>query len=212
MAGNPDCCLALDEWQQRFAAWVREPTPQALLNANIYFDFRPLAGASTLAERLRTFVLGLTTDNRLFLRMLTANALQAEPPLGVIRTFRTDEGPHAGTIDLKSHGTRIFVDAARTFALGLGIPETNTVQRLRLATRRLNLGERETEAAVDAFEFLQMLRLRVQRGGLDDSGEAAPARNRLNPHALNELDRRLLKEAFRQARSLQQLLERTLGQ
>ena len=212
MAGNPDCCLALDEWQQRFAAWVREPTPQALLNANIYFDFRPLAGASTLAERLRTFVLGLTTDNRLFLRMLTANALQAEPPLGVIRTFRTDEGLHAGTIDLKSHGTRIFVDAARTFALGLGIPETNTVQRLRLATRRLNLGERETEAAVDAFEFLQMLRLRVQRGGLDDSGEAAPARNRLNPHALNELDRRLLKEAFRQARSLQQLLERTLGQ
>jgi CBS domain-containing protein len=217
MAGNPDCCLALDEWQRRFAAWVREPTPQALLNANIYFDFRPLAGASSLAERLRTFVLGLTTDNRLFLRMLTANALQAEPPLGVIRTFRTEEGPHAGTIDLKSHGTRIFVDAARTFALGLGIPETNTVQRLRLAARRLNLGDRETEAAVDAFEFLQMLRLRVQRGGLDDSGvdatrEAAPARNRLNPYALNELDRRLLKEAFRQARSLQQLLERTLGQ
>jgi CBS domain-containing protein len=149
--------------------------------------------------------------------MLTANALQAEPPLGVIRSFRTDEGPHAGTIDLKAHGTRIFVDAARTFALGLGIPATNTVQRLRLAARRLNLGERETEAAVDAFEFLQMLRLRVQRGGLDDGGsdatrEAAPARNRLNPHALNELDRRLLKEAFRQARSLQQLLERTLGQ
>jgi len=217
MAGNPDCCLALDEWQQRFATWVREPTPQALLNANIYFDFRPLAGATSLAERLRTFVLGLTTDNRLFLRMLTANALQAEPPLGVIRTFRTDEGPHAGTIDLKSHGTRIFVDAARTFALGLGISETNTVQRLRLAARRLNLGDSETEAAVDAFEFLQMLRLRAQRGGLDDSGvdaarEAVPARNRLNPYALNELDRRLLKEAFRQARSLQQLLERTLGQ
>ncbi len=217
MAGNPDCCLALDEWQQRFAAWVREPTPQALLNANIYFDFRPLAGATSLAERLRTFVLGLTTDNRLFLRMLTANALQAEPPLGVIRTFRTDEGPHAGTIDLKSHGTRIFVDAARTFALGLGISETNTVQRLRLAARRLNLGDSETESAVDAFEFLQMLRLRAQRGGLDDSGvdaarEAVPARNRLNPYALNELDRRLLKEAFRQARSLQQLLERTLGQ
>jgi CBS domain-containing protein len=214
MAGNPDCCLALDEWQQRFAAWVREPTPQALLNANIYFDFRPLTGASTLAERLRTYVLGLTTDNRLFLRMLTANALQAEPPLGVIRSFRTDEGPHGGTIDLKSHGTRIFVDAARTFALGLGIPETNTVQRLRLATRRLNLGERETEAAVDAFEFLQMLRLRVQRGGVDDSGapDVALARNRLNPYALNELDRRLLKEAFRQARSLQHLLERSLGQ
>jgi CBS domain-containing protein len=220
MARNPDCCLALDEWQQRFAAWVREPTPQALLNANIYFDFRPLAGTTTLAERLRAFVLGLTTDNRLFLRMLTANALQAEPPLGVIRTFKTDEGPHEGTIDLKSHGTRIFVDAARTFALGLGIAETNTVQRLRLAARRLHLDERSTDSTVEAFEFLQMLRLRVQRGGLDEgeidvareADAAAPGRNRLKPDALNELDRRLLKEAFRQARSLQHLLERTLGQ
>jgi CBS domain-containing protein len=211
MARNPDCCLAYEEWQGRIVRSVREPTPQALLNANIYFDFRPLAGATPLAERLRAFALGLTTDNRLFLRMLTANALQAEPPLGVIRSFRTDEGPHAGTIDLKSHGTRIFVDTARAFALGLGIAETNTAQRLRLAARRLNLGEREADAAVEAFEFLQMLRLRVQRGGLDDAGVDA-ARNRLNPDALNELDRRLLKEAFRQARSLQQLLERTLGQ
>ncbi len=221
MARNPECCLALDEWQRRFAAWIREPTPQALLNANIYFDLRPLAGAAALAERLRDHVLGLTTDNRLFLRMLTANALQAEPPLGVIRSFRTDEGPHAGTIDLKSHGTRIFVDAARAFALGLGIPETNTVQRLRLASRRLNLEERDAAALVDAFEYLQMLRLRVQRGGPDAEGGARveppaahpdPGRNRLDPYALNELDRRLLKEAFRQARSLQQLLERSLGQ
>jgi CBS domain-containing protein len=221
MARNPDCCLALDEWQRRFAAWIREPTPQALLNANIYFDLRPLAGELALAERLRDYVLGLTADNRLFLRMLTANALQAEPPLGVIRSFRTDEGAHAGTIDLKTHGTRIFVDAARAFALGLGIPETNTVQRLRLAARRLNLEERDAEALVDAFEYLQMLRLRVQRGGLDadarlqaepPAGHVDPARNRLDPYALNELDRRLLKEAFRQARSLQQLLERSLGQ
>jgi CBS domain-containing protein len=220
MARNPDCCLALDEWHARFAQWVREPTPQALLNANIWFDFRPLAGEPALAERLRDYVLGLTADNRLFLRMLTANALQAEPPLGVIRSFRTDEGPHAGTIDLKSHGTRIFVDAARTFALGLGLPETNTAQRLRLAGRRLAWEPRDVDAAVEAFEFLQMLRLRVQRGGVGpgrgagspEPPAADPARNRLDPDALNELDRRLLKEAFRQARALQQRLERTLGQ
>jgi CBS domain-containing protein len=224
MARNPEGCLALEEWQQRFVRWIREPTPLALLNANIYFDLRPLAGEIALADRLRDYVLGLTTDNRLFLRMLTANALQAEPPLGVIRSFRTDEGAHAGTVDLKTHGTRIFVDAARAFALGLGIPETNTVQRLRLAARRLNLEDRDTEALVDAFEYLQMLRLRVQRGGLDPDAHESPAtesapasqpdpaRNRLDPYALNELDRRLLKEAFRQARSLQQLLERSLGQ
>ena len=42
MAGNPELCLSVDEWKARFLAWIREPTPQALLNANIVFDFRPL--------------------------------------------------------------------------------------------------------------------------------------------------------------------------
>ena len=219
MASNPECCLTSEQWRGRFARWIREPTPQALLGANIYFDFRALHGNADLAARLRSWLNGITPENRLFQRMLVANALQAEPPLGWIRTFRTDEGEQAGTIDLKSHGTRIFVDAARAYALAFGISETNTSQRLRLAGRHLNLDEREVSSTVDAYHFLQMLRLRAQRGALeavrsdaDKSGEsprAAP--NRIDPYALNELDQRMLREAFRQARALQATLEQTVG-
>jgi len=217
MAGNPDCCLSSEEWRGRFAHWIREPTPEALLAANIYFDFRPLRGSSALAEDLRGWLNEITPDSRLFLRMLAGNALQAEPPLGWIRTFRVDEGEYEGTIDLKTHGTRIFVDAARAFALAFAISETNTSQRLRLAGRRLNLEEREVAALVDAYHFLQMLRLRAQRGELDvepaGEGEASPraAPNRIDPYALNALDQRMLKEAFRQARTLQSLLQQTYG-
>jgi CBS domain-containing protein len=220
MAGNPDCCLSLDEWCARFASWIREPTPQALLAANIYFDFRPLAGNHQLAGRLRAWLDATSSENKLFLRMLVANALQAEPPLGWIRTFRTDEGEFAGTLDLKTHGTRIFVDAARAFALALGLGETNTSQRIRMAGRRLNRDEREITASVDAYHFLQLLRLRAQRGGLDvapdESGGQGTERsrhgqNRLDPYALNEIDQRMLREAFRQARSLQTHLEQVVG-
>lgn len=35
MASNPDLCLTLEEWEERFARWVRMPEPQALLNATI---------------------------------------------------------------------------------------------------------------------------------------------------------------------------------
>ncbi len=218
MAGNPECCLSLAEWRSRFAAWIREPTPPALLAANIYFDFRPLYGNSQLAEGLRHWLNDVTPENRLFQRMLVANALQAEPPLGWIRTFRTDEGEHEGTLDLKTHGTRIFVDAARALALAFGIGETNTSQRLRLAGRHLNLPEQDTAAAVEAYHFLQMLRLRAQRGALGTErppvaeGEAPrPAPNRIDPYALNQLDQRMLREAFRQARALQVRLEQTVG-
>jgi CBS domain-containing protein len=217
MASNRDCCLAVDEWRARFAGWVREPTPAALLNANIFFDFRPLYGNGSLAERLRAWLLGITRDNRFFLRMMTANALQAEPPLGLIRTFRTDDGEHHGTIDLKTQGTRLFVDAARTLALGLGTPETNTTQRMWATGRRLNVEERHIAAVVDAFHFLQMLRLRAQRGEFiaatdERAGDPARNRNRIDPYALNELDQRMLKESFRQARELQRRLQHTFGQ
>jgi CBS domain-containing protein len=215
MASNPDCCLTLEEWHGRFAAWMREPTPEALLGANIFFDFRPLAGMSSLADELRRWLEDTAGENRLFLRMLVANALQVEPPLGWIRTFRTDEGEYAGTLDLKTHGTRIFVDAARAFALALGIGETNTSQRIRLAGRRLHREEREITATVDAYHFLQLLRLRAQRGDVGFEGEGAErprqARNRLDPYTLNELDQRMLRAAFQQARALQTHLDQAIG-
>jgi CBS domain-containing protein len=196
MASNRECCLSVDEWRARFAGWIREPTPTALLNANIFFDFRPLFGDATLPERLRGWLLGITRENRFFLRMMTSNALQAEPPLGLIRTFKTDDGEHHGTIDLKTQGTRIFVDAARALALGLGTPETNTSQRLWATARRLNVEDRHVAAATDAFQFLQMLRLRAQRGEFLDpsdprSGDPGRNRNRIDPYALNDLQRRL---------------------
>jgi len=218
MASNPEHCLEATEWRERFAAWIREPTPEALLGANIFFDFRPLTGNAGLAENLRAWLRDIAAGNRLFLRMLVTNALQAEPPLGVIRKFRTDDGEHAGTLDLKSHGTRIYVDAARAFALGLGINETNTSQRLRLAGRRLGIDEREMASAVEGYHFLQLLRLRAQRGELAmepraaADGAASMSPNRIDPYALNDLDQRLLKESFRQARSLQTQLERAFGQ
>jgi CBS domain-containing protein len=215
MASNPECCLTLEEWRARFALWMREPTPAALLGANIFFDFRPLFGDATLAAALRQWLDATSGENKLFLRMLVANALQAEPPLGWIRTFRTDAGE---TIDLKTHGTRIFVDAARAFALALAIPETNTSQRIRVAGRRLNRDERDIGATVEAYQFLQLLRLRAQRGGVEPAaaGESSDGRgprapNRLDPYALNELDQRMLREAFRQARALQTHLDQSVG-
>jgi CBS domain-containing protein len=206
MAGNPQCCLSVADWRDRFAGWIREPTPEALLNANIFFDLRPVAGAAELAADLRSWVLSRTPDSRLFLGLLVANALQCEPPLGLIRAFRTDEGEHAGTLNLKTHGTRLFVDAARVLALAFGLAETHTVQRLTRGAHRLHLPERDLAGLVQAFEFLQLLRLRALRSG-PGGARAAADPNRIDPYALSDPDQRSLKEALRQARQLQTLLQ-----
>ena len=205
MAGNPALCLTLEEWEEKFDRWVRTPEPVALLNATIFFDFRPLYGRFNLAERMRLSLLRHTRGNPLFLRMLAGNALDVAPPLGKIRDFVTDADPeHPGCIDLKKLGSRIFIDAARIFALGHGISATNTVQRIRQVAPKMNIPAEEAAAVIDAFNFIQLLRLRHQHS---EQSEGRVGDNFVRPDDLNEVERRILKEAFRQARKLQQRLK-----
>jgi len=204
MAGNPKWCLSLGEWREAFARWISHGDPEAVLNATIFFDFRPLAGEESLAVALREWLSPVVRDHERFLHQLAENALGNKPPLGILRDFTlSDDKAHPGTIDLKVNGSTVFIDAARVYALASGVAATNTAARLREAAKVRGIGTREAEAWVEAFHFLQLFRLRHQHGQLA-RGEAPD--NYLNPDKLNDLDRRLLKESLRTAKSLQQRL------
>ena len=204
MARNPKWCLTLDEWRAVFTGWIRNPQPEALLNASIFFDFRALAGDAALAGDLRASVLQAAAGNAAFRRAVALNALQARPPLGLLRDFTPDDSTaFPGTLDLKGVGARPFVDGARSLALAHGLPATSTAARLRGAAASGALPEAEAAALIDAFHFIQMLRLRRQ---YLESGIAVGAENRIDPARLNAIDRRILKEAFRQASVLQERL------
>jgi CBS domain-containing protein len=199
MASNPELCRSLDEWKAKMAGWLDNSDPQALLDAAICFDFRALAGDATLAQELREWVLPRARARPAFLRLLATNALQARAPIGGLGDFITEEG----RINLKLYGVRPFVDAARVYALAFGLAQTGTAERLRAATDELRMEPREMAAIVDAFFFIQKLRLRIQAPPGEQGRENA---NRIDPDGLNGFERRSLKEAFRQARRLQQRL------
>jgi CBS domain-containing protein len=199
MASNPALCLSLDEWKAKMGGWLGNPEPKALLDATICFDFRPLSGDASLAQALREWLLPRTRARPAFLRLMAANALQARPPLGVLGDFITEE---AGAVNLKLYGVRPFVDAARVYALAFGLAQTGTAERLRVATGDLRMAPLEMAAIIDAFFFIQKLRLRIQAR----LGTEAESANRIDPGALNAFERRGLKEAFRQGRKLQQRL------
>lgn len=203
MAGNPRWCLSAEEWRRQFGDWMSNTDPEALLHSVIFFDFRPLAGDDTLATALRGFLNELAVTNRRFLRQLAQYALENKAPLGIISDFVTEEADDGSAfIDLKKSGSRLFVDAARVFALSAGVASTNTSQRLQVSGRALKAAEEDIDSAVDAFHFIQQLRLRAQLDGNAD-GEHG---NRCVPAELNEIDRRILKESLRQARKLQSRL------
>lgn len=212
MARNPRWCLTPQEWRKTFADWLETPHPEALLNAAIFFDFRALHGDLELGETLRQWLIQQAPSHTRFFLLMAQNAVQVRPPLGVLRDFVADDSELPGTIDLKKYGARTFVDAARIFALKHGVAASNTAERIRLAAPRMRMQAEEAAAIIDGFHFIQLLRLRNQEDAVgQDTGDAPAAKlsnpNRIDPDALNALDRRILKEALRQARKLQSRLE-----
>ena len=210
MAGEQGGAVTLREWRERFAAWIDHGAPQDLLNASIYFDFRCLAGDASLADALRSEVVEAARRTPRFLKQMALNALQHGAPLNWLGSIDTDD---QGTVDLKLQGTAIFVDAARLYALAHGLSATGTRERLEAVGRLLGLPESEFGGWVGGFEFLQMLRLRVQleagpsrQRGQGATAPAADNPNRMEVARLNDIDRRILKESLRVARSLQQRL------
>lgn len=204
MAGNPQWCLCEDEWRERFAGWIASGDPKAILNATIFFDFRPLFGNGTLAGKLREWLALEARGNERFLRQMAENALANRPPLGIVRDFVLGEDPaHPNAIDIKVNGATLFVDAARVYALANGIAATNTAERLLAAAAAGAVTQTDADAWVAAIIFLQHFRLRHQHAQI---ARGEPADNHLHPDRLNELDRRLLKETLRTARNLQQRL------
>ncbi|MDD5176709.1 MAG: DUF294 nucleotidyltransferase-like domain-containing protein [Sterolibacterium sp.] len=204
MASNPELCLSLSEWRSKFSSWLHAANPQALLNATIFFDFRPVFGGESLAGELHDWLLSHSVGASLFLRFMASNAIETPPPLGIIRDFVLDKNEQfPRTLDLKTYGSRLFVDAARIFALANGINHTSTVQRLRAVAERMEFARDDVSAMVEGFYFIQQLRL----GHQQNDGTTAESANRIDPDHLNEFHRQVLKEAFKQARKLQQRLK-----
>jgi CBS domain-containing protein len=204
MASNPALCLSVEAWQAKFTHWIDAGDPKSLLNANIFFDMRALYGEASLVEQIVKVVWPLAKANVRFGKQMAENTLSNRPPLN---WFGNIEG---GTVDLKRAGAMPFSDAARLLALAHGVRATGTRERLRALGPLLRVSDEEVNSWVEAFEFIQMLRLRHQHERLNavqQGHSVSDNPNEISVAALSNLDVRIVREAFRQARKLQQRVE-----
>jgi CBS domain-containing protein len=203
MAGNPACNLTPQQWRERFDQWIEHGSPQDLLNASIFFDFRALAGNDALAHELRAFVTRRARITPRFLHQLALNSLQRAAPLNWLGNIDTLAAEGHDTLDIKLQGTAIFVDVARLYALAHGVTHTNTRERLEAVGPLLGAPAHEAEAWLGGFDYLQLLRLHAQLDGTTVGDNP----NRIAVDTLNDIDRRILKETLRVLRALQQRLK-----
>ena len=72
----------LDEWRDRFHGWLEKATPTALLEASIFFDFRPVHGDLDVAA-LHALA-ARAGGARTFLSAMAKSALTFRPPGGLV--------------------------------------------------------------------------------------------------------------------------------
>jgi CBS domain-containing protein len=202
-AGFPRCpgdymatswCKPLAEWEALFTGWVDVPEPQALLETQIFLDFRVVHGGLSLEPLDRILLSGGRRAR--FLHNLAQAALRFRPPLGPLGRIRTADG----WIDLKAGGIAPIVMLARVYALAGGAAARPTLQRLEAAGAAGTLSRAGAEILGEGFRFLTRLRLQEQIRSLRRGEEAS---NRVRLEALSPLERRRLLETLRALRKQQ---------
>lgn len=192
MASNPKWCRPLADWKGYFSGWAQLTDPQALLDVNVFFDFRCAVGEKGLEDQLRAHVRSAVKDRKIFFLNLVNNALLFKVPIGFRNAvILDDEGEHRGTFDAKQL-LRVTTDFARIYALRADIAALPTLSRLASLAEANVLDQAEKESLSQAFETLMRLRLRRQ-AALSGAG-AAPG-NRIDPAGLSQADQLSLRDA-----------------
>ncbi len=194
MATNPRWSVSVATWRDYVTAWVAAPTPEAVLNAAVFFDARHLYGDIALTRSYRSWSLTQAAAHPLFLGQLAANGVEFKPPIGFFRRFVVEkDGEHRDRLDLKRRGVTPVIELARVLALSEKLEVTNTFDRLRALGPTPALAPDDALDLTVALEHVGYYRLQHQRRQID-RGEQPD--NYLDPNELSRLERDDLKRAF----------------
>lgn len=191
-------------WQSAFAAWIREPSGQHLLDSSIAFDLRTVAG-TLHTDRVLGPTIATAADNTVFLARLAREAVRHRPPLGFFGRFAVERsGEHAGSFDVKAGTMLPIADLARLHTLAHGGGQVSTDERLTAAAAEGLLSDDLAATLRAGYELATGLRL---RGHVRQHHAGQPLDNWLDPGELEALARAQLRETFKAIRTAQQVVD-----
>ncbi|RPH89956.1 MAG: cyclic nucleotide-binding/CBS domain-containing protein, partial [Desulfobacteraceae bacterium] len=117
-------------------------------------------------------------------------------------------GEYKDKLNLKLHGFIPLVDAVRILALEQNIGKTNTLERIKALTDK---GVFPGDNGRDLYESFNLLMLLRFRHHLDQMNRGKKLDNYINPSALTQIQRSMLKSAFKAIDRLQNQLEIRFG-
>lgn len=189
MASNRECRHNLAGWRKRIALWIASDDDTALLNADIFFDFRPAYGDFALAHELRQVATGLGRDPR-FLRRLAGAISRSEPQFNFFGRVKAK----GGRLNLKRGALLPITCGGRVLALSLGAPVLETEQRWA-AARAARLVSADDLLRIDAAQDMALRLMLAQQ--LADIGKGRAPGPEVEIKRLLAFDRERLRDGLR---------------
>jgi CBS domain-containing protein len=194
MASNPQWRMPLAAWKQTFTDWIENPSPEGLLNSNVFFDLDGVWGETAFANQLNQLIRSKGASSYRFLSSMARNALLRTPPLGFFKDFVMEtDGSQTKTINMKRRGTAPLADLIRVHALSVGSLSRNSFARLADIEKAGILVKGQVANIRDSMELISMVRIRHQALSVD-AGKAPD--NNVDPKQLSDFERKNLKDAF----------------
>jgi signal-transduction protein with cAMP-binding, CBS, and nucleotidyltransferase domain len=195
MARNPVWRKTASQWHEQVTLWAQRRSPVGILYADIFFDFRAIAGPLGAGAELRRHVTGVLKTYPALLSMMSRDETNKSVALGLFGRLVTDmTGQNPGRIDLKMRGTMPLVASTRLWALKHGVQETSTLARLSALRETGSMSADDADELAIAFSRVTFQLLRQQ---LDDYRSGRKPGNFVDPAVLRRRERDELRQSLR---------------
>ena len=180
------------DWADIFRERVLAPTPEAVVDADVFLDVRPLTAGVDVAPAVAELAEG--ADSPRLLHGLATAATSFTTPLHAFG--RLPKGP----VDLKKTGLAPIVLLARLYGLHAHSPAVGTDARLAAAAGAGVLSEELSSRLRDAYALLARTRLANQLRQLDAREYLTDT---VDTATMSEEEQDGLRDAFRAIKSAQ---------
>ncbi len=199
MAKNAAWRKGVVQWSEAVQRWIVRADGKDILNADIFFDSRPVCGEFDLGDKVHRDAMDVAGDARNFQRALASNAARFESPFGLFGRFRVSDG----RLDLKKTGLFPIVATARVLALRYGYSARSTLDRLVGAKQHIPEQGDTIDALVSAHRILLRQVLGQQLRDLD---RGLRLNNAVRIGELSKHERQQLRWALEQIPNVTNLL------
>ncbi len=207
MPSNQTWRGSLSQWRRRLLAIVRyevEDYARNMMDLIVLSDARYVAGDRGLGKELVDLIRSLERDYSRALWGMAKAATEMKVALGFLNRLWTESsGEHKGELNLKLLAWAPLVMNVRILAINLGIPATNTVERINLLEQEGSFSSTQARDLRAAYHILTkhriLLQIRVIKGISKDSYY-------LNPYEMPTEERERIRHAIMRIEELQKMI------